>query len=73
MKQREHEALDSVAVLKKSSPPAGGAVPRRGASNYLSPRTRQPVFFGFFAIAAAGRIGENGPAFSAHIDQNGPM
>jgi hypothetical protein len=71
VKQREHEVLDRFAVLKKSSPP-GGAVVRRSASNYLSTRTRQPVFFKFFAIAAAGRIGEKGPAFSADIDENGP-
>jgi hypothetical protein len=40
MQQREHAVLEYFAVLKKTST-------ARGAPNYISGRTRQPVFLRF--------------------------
>jgi hypothetical protein len=52
-------------MLNKPSPP-------QAAPNYRSARTRQPVFWLFFAIAATERISEKNAAFGAHFDRNGP-
>jgi hypothetical protein len=72
MKQREHEIFDSLAVLKEASPPEAARVSRQRAK--LPKHAREATcVFRFFAIAAAGRIGEKNPHFSPHIDQNGPI
>jgi hypothetical protein len=72
MKQREHEALDRFAMLKKSSPPEAARRARQRVK--LPKRAREATcVFVFLAIAAAKRISEKNPAFSADIDHNGPI
>jgi hypothetical protein len=72
MEQREHEALDKFAVIKKASP--ARAVRDLQQRAKLPKRANEATcVFAFFAIAAAGRISEKNPAFSADIDHNGPI
>jgi hypothetical protein len=73
MKQREHEALDNFAVLKKSSPPELASVTPQRRAKLPKHANEATCVFGFFAIAAETRIGEKTPAFSTDTDQNGPM
>jgi hypothetical protein len=65
MKQRVHKSLVSLAALKKPRIREAAKLPKRA--------NEATCVFAFFAIAAAGRISEKNPAFSAHIDRNGPV
>jgi hypothetical protein len=64
MEQREHEVLDSFAVLKKLSPPECGAKLQKQTSEATP-------CFSHFDVAAEERISEKNPAFSTDTDHNG--
>jgi hypothetical protein len=69
MKQREHEALDTFAILRKfcfrrRSPAAEVRQPTEACA-------RGNPCFRVFDVATKQRISEKNPAFSVNIDHNG--
>jgi hypothetical protein len=71
VKQREHDAFDKFAVIRKNLTARGRCVHRNQRAK-LPKRAREATcVFAFFEIAARERISEKNPAFSADHDHNG--
>jgi hypothetical protein len=73
MKQREHEPLDRFRMIKKFSTVLRRAYTPQQRSKLPKHANEATCVLPLFAIAAAGRMGEKSPQFSAEPDQNRPV